>query len=350
MIASIMAVAAALAGPAAPPACASLRAAVPAGWNCADTRHGMVIAGSAARAAQLAALATLGEQRFRRRFGLATPSYAVVEMRGMTADPSLMAELKRVGVRWRLPWLSEAAMIEAYSASITRGVTAKAQTMRLDAAQTATLVRAALAQQAARLSPESLRAREAGSLPHELGHGWFIQAYWAAAAVDGGGHYGGPAPDWMDETAAVLMEDDALADSRRRQFAAIYAGADAAARARLTDLTSFLSGGHPALPQLGQSAQTSGVRVLSGDEAGAIAAAAGTFYLQARLFADYVLERSGDPAAFRTAAAAFAAGKDTPEWLATVGKRLKLPTTVVALQADWDAWLRSRSGVPGGAS
>jgi len=323
-----------------PPSCAALHDLIGDGRTCVQTSAGLVVAGSRERAEHLAILADEGEKRFQARFRVPVPSYAVVEMVGQSVEPRLDASLDARGVKWRLPWLSEAATSEAYRASIERAVMAKAQTMGLGAEQTAALVRSALAQQADKFAPEALRAKEASALPHELGHGWLTKAFWPKAVTGSSDHYGGPAPDWLDETAAILMEDDALANSRRRQFAAIYRGADTAAKARLIDLSSFLSGGHPALPKIDLAGATAGVRVLTGAEAAGIVAAANGFYLQARVFADYVLARSGQPDAFRSAADAFASGRTLADWLASDGARLHLPTTVASVQADWEAWLR----------
>lgn len=322
--------------------CASVRSLIAPTVACADAPRGIVLAGSPDRAALLAALAEAGEARFVERFAVAVPRYALVETDGTVVDKSLDARLAEAGFVSRLPWLSEAATVAALHASITRSVTARAQELKLDAARTAQLVDGALAQQAGRLDPATLRAREAGTLPHELGHGWFIRAFWPEASTQGAGHYGGPAPDWMDETAAVLMEDAALADRRRDQFAAAYRGEDATAQARLVDLTAFLSGAHPALPVLALPPGSAGVTVLTGAEAAGLAAAAGGFYLQARLFADYILARSGNPAAFLTAARRFAAGGTTADWLRHDGSSLRVPTTLPALQRDWEAWLATR--------
>lgn len=330
--------------PAAGPAqCDALAAAIPATQHCLATPGGVIIAGSADRAAQLSRLAALGETRFEQRFGRTVPAYAVVETGDGMRDAALDAVLDKQGYVSRLPWLSPEAMANAYRASITRAVTAQAAARNLTAEQTRTLIDSALAQQSAKWDPTKLADTETGTLPHELGHGWFIKAFWPTAAATSGDHYGGPAPDWMDETAAVLMESDALAERRRSQFAAIYRGSDAEARARLLDLGTFLSGSHPALPKL-DLPKTSGtaVNVLTGEEAARVARVAGSFYLQARLFADYVLDRSGDPAAFRTAADAFAAGRDSAGWLAANGARLRIPSDIAALQKDWEGWLAQR--------
>lgn len=321
--------------------CATILPALPPTQMCEEAPGGIVIAATTPRALKLVELAAQGEERFQRRFGRAVPRYSVIEMDDGKIDKNLDASLKRAGFVWRLPWLSEDAMGNGLKASITRAVTSKAQTMNLDADHTAAMVRSALAQASASVDPAALRAKQAGALPHELGHGWFIHAFWPNAAA-ANGHYGGPAPDWMDETAAILMEDDAFAKRRREQFETIYRATDAAAKAKLVDLTSFLSDGHPAMPALNLPASARGVQVLTGEEAAQVASAAGGFYLQARMFADYVLDRSGDPAAFRSAAESFARGDTTAQWLARSGRKLRVPQTMLALQQDWERWLASR--------
>lgn len=326
--------------------CVAVRQVLASEQACVEAPHGIVIASGGARAEDLAKLASIAEARFVLRFRREVPRYAIVDTEDGVREPKLFAVLEQSGYVWRLPWLSPQAMASGYRASITRAVTAQAEAKGLGAEQAASLVTAALAQQAGKWAPSALREREAGTLPHELGHGWFIHAFWPDATAKSGDHYGGPAPDWMDETAAVLMEDDALADRRRQQFAAIYAGADSAARARLLDLSTFLSGGHPALPKLDLPPGSAGVRVLTGAEAAGIAAAAGGFYLQARLFADYILARSGDPAVFRLTAEALASGKTMPQWLVDAASGSHLPATPAALQQDWERWLASERTTP----
>ena len=312
-----------------------------------------MVAATPQRARALVDIASQGERRFLTRMGRAVPRYAVVETVSGMVDTGLDTYLNGAGFAWRLPWLSENAMADGYRTSITRAVTAKAQAMNLDADRTAAMVQSALAQASGSVDPVALRAKEAGALPHELGHGWFIRAFWPDATSARGDHYGGPAPDWMDETVAILMEDDVFAARRREQFAKVYRGTDAAAKAKLVDLSTFLAGGHPAMPALNLPAGGRGIQVLTGDEAARIAGATGGFYLQARLFADYVLDRSGDPSAFRSAAESFARGDTTAQWLARSGRKLRIPGTVAALQGDWERWLASTltitsAGIEGG--
>ncbi len=302
---------------------------------CVDAPGGIVIAATPVRAAELATIATAGEARFRTHFAVAVPSYAVVENDG-SVDATLSAALTRRGVAYQLPWLSSAAMAQAMRDSITRAVAARGKAAGLSDAQVTAMVDAALAQQADRLTPATAHAREVGTLPHELGHGWLIRGFWANAPARPGDHYGGPAPDWLDEAAAVLMEDAALAARRRQQFDTRHAEGDASARAKLGDLSVFLTASHPALPGVAAlTGQGGGVRVLTGDEAARIAASAGSYYLTARRFADYLIARTGDPTILAAAARAYAAGQSTEAWLARAG----LPATIPALQADWDRWL-----------
>lgn len=333
----VMMTAMSIASPA--PGCAAISAAIGGGRVCAEVGPGVVIAGDRERADRLNAIARAAMARFEANFGRPVPTFAVVETVDGAIGTGVEKALATAGFAWRMPWLSEADTAGAYRASIERAVTAKAAAMGFDAARTRQMADAAWGQQADRFSSAALRKREAGALPHELAHGWFIHAYWPRAEARASDHYGGPAPDWMDEIAAVLAEDQAMADGRRAQFAAILSGGDAAAKARLLDLATFLSGGHPALPKLDVGAQKGRVAVLTGAEAAAVAQVAGTLYLQARSFADYPRARSGGPAAYRSAAAAFAGGRDTAGWLRDEGARLNLPTTIEAVERDWRAWV-----------
>lgn len=67
---------------------------------------------------------------------------------------------------------------------------------------------------------------------------------------------------------------------------------------------------------------------------------------QARMFADYLAEKSGDPAVFGRLGQAFGAGTTFESWLAGEGAALGLPATVEALSVDWRGWLQGRLGAP----
>ena len=88
------------------------------------------------------------------------------------------------------------------------------------------------------------------------------------------------------------------------------------------------------------------VKVLTGPEAQKFGAAAPLFYSQGRVFADYLLDRTGQPAVFASISEAFARGDSMDTWLAREGRSRGLPTSVAALDRDWRGWLRARLGPP----
>lgn len=327
--------------------------------QCADAPRGVVLAATSDRATALAALAAQGEDRFARHFDRAPPPYALIEGDG-AFDPAMGEALAAAGYVWRFPWLSAKAQSDGIAASVRRAVEARAKAQGATAEATEAMVTAALAQQEARQTPQAIDRRERGVVPHELGHGWYMRGWWPEVPKVGGakGQYGGPGPDWMDEVAAVLMEDDVLTAERRSGFASrLEAGGSE--RERLLDLKTFLTMDHPmagrastmpatalppagTAPQAGAPVRISRVGVMSGEEARSLAASGLLFYLQSRSFADYLIERAGPSRAFVTAADTFAAGGTTADWLARHGPSLGIATDIDALQADWRTWVAGR--------
>nr|WP_313521150.1 hypothetical protein [Brevundimonas diminuta] len=190
---------------------------------------------------------------------------------------------------------------------------------------------------------------DAAMVPHELGHLWFTAAFWPerAAADAAPRHYGGPGPDWLDEAAAVILEDEPTAAQRRDHFRALMKGETVPAvgpingRAILLDLPGLLAREHPGLaravavaPEL---AVKGGVGV-SFTPAGAgprPAALERVFYIQTRVFADYLIRTSGRPAILAVIAQAMADGRSFEDWLASDGAAHGLPSTLSALSAGW---------------
>ncbi|WP_159709283.1 hypothetical protein [Sphingomonas sp. AX6] len=331
--------------------------------QCADTPYGVVLAATADRAAALAAIAAQGEVRFARHFDRTPPLYALIEGDG-AFDSAIGDALAAAGYVWRFPWLSAKAQSDGMAASVRRAVEARAKAEGATTQATEAMVTAALAQQQARQTPEAIDRRERGVVPHELGHGWYMRGWWPEPPKVAGAtrQYGGPGPDWMDELAAVLMEDDVLTAERRSGFASRLEQGGSE-RERLLDLKKFLTTDHPmagqsftmpatvrsprgTTPQAGAPVRISRVGVVSGDEARSLAASGLLFYLQSRLFADYLIERAGPSRAFVTAAETFASGGTTADWLARHGASLGIATDIDTLDADWREWVAPRSVSP----
>jgi hypothetical protein len=235
---------------------------------------------------------------------------------------------------------------------------------------------------------EMTPTREAGVVAHELGHLWFKEWFDSARSGDGpaqGGGYSSAAPDWIDEIAATLNENSPLVAER-------YATWDRD-KATLRPLVDFLNSPHPnmtrAVPATSATLPPGAMlmppgavikdgkmvlpdgRVLgqvvqrpTADSAGAAATfttrttgdqedpehklAMTSFYLQTRAFADFLLETSGDPKIVMDIASAVRDGRTFEQWLATEGARHRLPATLTALSAAWEAWVRQRptSAIP----
>ncbi len=175
-------------------------------------------------------------------------------------------------------------------------------------------------------------------LRHEIGHALF-EAAWSFPDREED-RYGTGAPDWLDETAAVLMEGRELTTTRRKVFRrAVEAG-------ETIPLSEFLAMDHPlygseSFRAMRDSAARNGAVVLSGDEIDVELGRAKYFYSQARALADFLLERSGEPALFAEIARALRSGSGMPTWLRRHGPDHGLPASVPTLEEAFLAWARS---------
>ena len=76
-------------------------------YSCAETKSGVVLAETRARADFLALLTNAGEVRFRRHFGRDPETYAIVEMIGDSQSAgAAMTALNVRGFKRTLPWLT----------------------------------------------------------------------------------------------------------------------------------------------------------------------------------------------------------------------------------------------------
>lgn len=305
---------------------------------CAATANGVAIAPDADRAAQLSRLGVAGEGRFTTYFNRDIPRYAIlesIEIEGMS-DPR--AALETAGFEKSLIWLSQEQYARQVSAGMRASAEAAARRQGLDDQAVAAVVDRAVA--AGRFDRATLDAREAQVVPHELGHSWFIRAFWPDHQSGDTPHYGGPGPDWLDEIAAMLMESGDGAEERRKIFRDVYQGRSAGAFAAfpvsdLIDLPRFLSRDHPVLDDPGIRPTESApggvvtMRVLTPGNPSVSEAA--LYYPQGRMFADFLLDRAGDPKVFEAIAEAVAEGESFERWLSTHGPSRNLPGSILEL-------------------
>jgi hypothetical protein len=231
------------------------------------------------------------------------------------------------------------------------------------------LIDAAIASARSQLQSQTVTKeefRDLSALSHELGHKWFINRYPHGDMVQTAHAYGGWAPDWLDESAAIAMESDNGKQGRRMRFSnlkpeariplpefltmvhpAAKAGRDLAEGLRETRSPptesgevnrTFIRGDMSELPDARTSAKTSQVIRLTGEEAEAFLAKSGgerapNFYAQAIVFSDYLESRSGEPKILSVIASALSTGESFTTWLSTNNQGL--PESVEALNEDW---------------
>jgi hypothetical protein len=243
-----------------------------------------------------------------------------------------------------------------------------------------------------------LTGKEITFVAHELGHIWFTA--WYDAGRDGApGQYASTAPDWLDETAAILNEDEQGVAERRGGLAELLRDPET----RLYPLAEFLNMAHPVLSSaaprtLDPTRMPGGATVLPdgtvrvpeapgnrpridpnnlppgatrmpdgsifipvrpGVDPGtserpqtftvtqenldpSITRALLPFYIQALAFADFLRERSGSPRIMLEIATAMRDGRSFEQWLAAEGQRHGLAAGLMDLSTAWEAWLQQR--------
>ena len=315
-----------------------------AGFDTCQSRDRIAVLAASDIAEPILTTAHRGALNFKRYFGMNINPIAI--MPGGEISLEMKKDLKKAGYKLSLPWISAADKQALIASSIRKQV--MEQTKGMPAAQQQAIIEMALAKAETNKSTSGeMSALEQGALTHELGHMWFIGAFQPEGQDNGGGHgYGGWAPDWLDETAAVLLENETLTASRRKAFKAIKAD-------DLYPLELFLTMDHPALKSAQALAEKFGgvnskganrAIILTDEEADEFLKGTGgsdpaNFYTQVRGFADYVMRATGDDQIFAKLATHLGAGKSFESWLSETDG---LPDNMEDLTQSWYDWLAAR--------
>ncbi len=306
---------------------------------CVDTPHGAAIAPTG-EAEDMAAAMETAAARFERYF---VPVTALVVVYAGAFTPEQTEYVESLGYV-PFPWLTEDQM-----AGMAQDRMASAQmTGDLDPEKRDQALAAARSRASAQRAGGSLGR---GTIAHELGHLWLKKHVNGIGESDG---YGSALPDWVDEVAAVLNENPALAAHRRAGLADLIAGEG---NKGLYPLSEYLSMPHPllasetsreaireAIARQSEANGGSGVVVLSGAEAEELMAASNPlrFYIQSRAFADFLIERSGDARIMLSIVDAMKEGTDFGAWLAAQGRAHGLAADLPDLERDWKSWLAAQ--------
>ncbi len=310
---------------------------------------GWILAPGDCSARQVAEEMEAATSAFERHFGVLAPRGAVIDVVHARHAPAL----KEAGAAWVLPWRFE----EADEAAVARAETIRAQVRAQlasggrepDPAQVEALVQRALAQmveagaaKASSLEPKAIR--------HEIAHLLFMHAVWPSSAGRGE-QYGGDAPDWLDEAAAVVAESAGMTEARRQAFREL------ARSGRTIPLEEYLRMEHPVfaggdfqalVDRARAQAEAGGAAVVSASLPAERLELARAFYSQTRGFTDYLMQQTGDERVLAKIATEMRRGADFEAWLATSGVESGLPVDIQVLEREFDSWARDAEGVKAG--
>lgn len=171
-------------------------------------------------------------------------------------------------------------------------------------------------------------------LPHEIGHIWFSKSFDFSMLGAQFADYGAPAPDWLDELAAQLMEPESSVANDRAEYHRHFANL----RSPDLGLRELLTLDHPVVALIRQKKAMAPAKpgqiltfILSdGSDA--------AFYQRTRAFGDYLIARSNRHGVLGSIAENYERGRTFEDWLGCEGQQFGLPTSVEAMELDWIDW------------
>lgn len=307
-----------------------------------DSEWGWLVFEDPASAQEAAAGVRAAVAAFYLHFGILPTRGAVMS----TRLGALHADLTKLGASWIIPWsfgpiepLVQESQSEAASNVAGRLID---QGFAEPLPGLTRAVHVALGQADTGASGHDMHHIEARSaLRHEIAHALFLAFVIPNTRKP---QYGGDAPDWLDEAAALIAETNDVTALRRRHFA------DQVRAGRVPPLAQMLTDQHPVfaapavqriLGDLRKSAPTSPVLVqLTPAEAGIDRRAVADFYAQSRAIVDYLIARSGDVRILGRIAASIRETGDPLAWVETLEPRGTLPKAIDALNKDFADWSR----------
>lgn len=320
--------------------------------HCVIGETGIAIASSQGRADVYIEAIDAGAVAFEEHFERTAPTVALIEGNDLFATLEDDISARNAGIILS-PWVTSVDKNRAIEASILRQLEVQKPDLPEDAMQ-------GLIDKALAATPVNLLSgeEEKGAIAHEFCHLRLVRSFHFDVSDTTGAskHYGGDAPDWLDETAAVLCENAELTAKRHRHLGDIITGES---DDELWPIAEFVTMDHPLaeaerglvarlrqehIEEAERGGPSTRIITLVGEEAERFKAQSAdgnpaVFYWQSRGFADYLIARTGDPAIFGSIASAYSNGSDFVAWLSAEGTALGLPRDLDSLDADWTRWL-----------
>ncbi len=325
--------------------------------ECLYDQKGIII-GKPGRTANFKGTTDQASKKFRKYFGVIAPDAAVILGNILNAEDR---EKIRENYPVILPWFTAQDRRDLIESSV-RSQVKEQQPDITDEALGKIVERSVKASlEASGQSPDNQDDGSSnildGALSHELGHLYFIRTYWPDQTSNVTDvkpstikRYGGPAADWLDEMAAILLENDALTTGRNDNLReAIENDFET-----MWPLEEYFTMTHPAFEQARRIIEARQKTAKGRAQGGVIVLSKGDldkredgrepvmFYAQSRGFADYMIEKSGNERIFANIAAFVAEDRPITEWLGEHGVKNNIAPTIHGLEADFYAWLKNR--------
>ncbi|MDZ7790847.1 MAG: hypothetical protein U5L08_10225 [Xanthomonadales bacterium] len=293
---------------------------------------GWVVAPDDCAARQVAEEMEAASRAFERHFGVVAPAGAVIDV----AHARHGAALKEAGAAWVLPWrFSEtAAPTDARGEAIRNQIRAQLASdgREPDPERVEVLVQQTLARLGEPQAPKA-PSLEPKAIRHEIAHLLFMHSIWPSTEENR--QYGGDAPDWLDEAAAVVAEGQRMTAVRREAFRALARNGRAIPMTRYLRMTHPVFGGaafQERIAQAERQAESSGAAVASFSVPESDLGEASAFYAQTRGLIDYLIDRSGDERILATITNALKGGQSLEQWLAEHGSEHGLPASIKGVE------------------
>lgn len=314
--------------------------------HCRTNDWGLAVARSAEDATNYLLALEEGRRRFQDTFHATPEKTAIIQ--GNAAYAAASGALGELGYQYSLPWVDQVEQ-DALIADQIRTQVAASGVPISEASLQAQIDGILEGRRSEPPGPD--RAR--GLIAHEFGHIWFMSDIWDDDTRTMN-HYGGSAPDWLDELAAVALESPDLTESRRERFRADQTSEDRLSLARFFEMT------HPSAEIARRvAAERGGERpervepapgqriiartmTLTGEDARRVIAGSDSnplsFYSMARGVLDYFADEA-EPGALLALSSALRNGDSLDDWLAGHGADFGLASSASALENDWDRWV-----------
>ncbi|WP_374132983.1 hypothetical protein [Sphingomonas sp. 28-62-20] len=314
----------------------ALRAANP-NTDCREVKAGAVIAPSTDVGRYITALNEAAE-RYARHFG--APKRPIMLAVGTELLPDQIASLRARNIPL-LNWPRTVLDPKVIEAAIRKQIDTQFPAATAEAK--ADILQKLLAKLSA--TPGNAGGSvEMGIIQHEFGHLWFMLDFDGLAPRASKSGYGSTAPDWLDEMAAVLVENDAITTKRRSDLKMALRRPGGS---RLETQSRLLQRDHP-MPRIANGKVGSVAVTIRADATNDAAAAleretVSDFYIQARGFADFVIASTHDDMVFGKISVALSRGQSFERWLSENGAQIGLSDSLPGLEIQWRAWLVEQS-------